>query len=94
MENLMTLQPYLNQLRPRKESYVEHVDRIQNLLIETSMMSPNELIKYGGLRAKILQKAIEDGTPLETDSGTFPLTWIDDSDKESFNSTIGTADIS
>ena len=33
MENLMTLQPYLNQLRPRKESYVEHVDRIQNLLI-------------------------------------------------------------
>jgi hypothetical protein len=94
MENLMTLQPYLNQLRPRKESYVEHVDRIQNLLIETSMMSSNELIKYGGLRAKILQKAIEDGTPLETDSGTFPLTWIDDSDKESFNSTIGTADIS
>ena len=87
------LQQYVRQLRPRNESYVNYVDKIQNHLIEDSMMTPNELIKYGGQRAKILQKAIEDGTPLETDNGTFPLTWIDNSDKQSFNSAIGTDNI-
>ena len=32
MERLMSLQGYVHQLRPRKESYVNHVDKIQNLL--------------------------------------------------------------
>jgi len=32
----MGLQPYVKQLRPRNESYVPHVDRVQNLLTEAS----------------------------------------------------------
>ena len=30
----MSLQKYVKQLRPRNESYVPHVDKIQNLLTE------------------------------------------------------------
>ena len=30
----MGLQPYVKQLRPRNESYVPHVDKVQNLLVE------------------------------------------------------------
>ena len=30
----MGLQPYVKQLRPRNESYVPHVDKIQNILSE------------------------------------------------------------
>ena len=52
-------------------------------------VSEGEFAKYGGKRARVLVKAIDDGTPLETDSGTFPLTWIDDSDKSKFISAIG-----
>ena len=33
----MSLQRYVKQLRPRNESYVPHVDRIQNLLTEAKM---------------------------------------------------------
>ena len=33
----MSLQRYVSQLRPRNESYVPHVDRIQNLLSEAKM---------------------------------------------------------
>ena len=82
------LQKYVKQVRPRNESYIPHIEKIQNFLIEGEM-NPKELAKYGGKRARVLQKAIEDGTPLETDTGEFPLTWIDDSDKQKFVSAIG-----
>jgi len=35
MENLMALQKYIRQLRPIQENYVDHVDRVQSLLIES-----------------------------------------------------------
>ena len=35
MERFMPLQQYVQQLRPRTESYTPHVDRIQNILTET-----------------------------------------------------------
>ncbi len=35
MERFMPLQKYVQQLRPRTESYTPHVDRIQNILTET-----------------------------------------------------------
>ena len=34
MEMLMSLQRYVSQLRPRNESYVPHVDRIQKIVSE------------------------------------------------------------
>ena len=49
----------------------------------------NDAMKSKEQTQKTLQKAIEDGTPLETDKGTFPLTWIDDSDKKKFVAAIG-----
>ena len=82
------LQKYVRQVKPRNESYIPHIEKIHNFLIEGEM-NPKELAKYGGKRARVLQKAIEDGTPLETDEGEFPLTWIDDSDKQKFVSAIG-----
>ena len=30
----MGLQPYVKQLRPRNESYVPHIDKVQNFLTE------------------------------------------------------------
>ena len=36
MEMLMPLQRYVHQLRPRKESYVNHIDKIQILFNESS----------------------------------------------------------
>ena len=87
MEMAMPLQQYVRQVNPRNESYTPPVEKIQSLY--EKMMHPDELAKYGGRKAKTLQKAIEDGTPLETDKGTFPLTWIDDSDKKKFVAAIG-----
>ena len=34
MENAVSLTKYLHQVKPREESYVNHVDRIQGLLFE------------------------------------------------------------
>ena len=31
MENLMSLNPYVRQLRPRNESYIPPIDKVQNL---------------------------------------------------------------
>ena len=76
------------QLNPRNKTYVSHIDKIQSILQE-KVMDSGEFAKYGGKRARVLVKAIDDGTPLESDSGTFPLTWIDDSDKSKFISAIG-----
>ena len=85
----MSLIGYVRQVRPIQESHVNHLDKVCNSFLYEKMMHPDELVKYGGRKAKALQKAIEDGTPLETNKGTFTLTWIDDSDKDKFASAIG-----
>ena len=87
MEPLMGITNYVRQVKPRQNKSVNHLEKIQSLY--EKMMHPDELVKYGGRKAKTLQKAIEDGTPLETNKGTFPLTWINDSDKKKFASAIG-----
>ena len=71
------LRKYVRQLNPIQENYVLPVNKVQSLLNEAEM-SPNEFAKYGGKRASVLLKAIDDETPIETVSGTFPLTWIDE----------------
>ena len=43
----MSLQRYVKQLRPRNESYVPHVDRIQRYVVESSL-SKGELEKPAG----------------------------------------------
>ena len=43
MENLMSLQPYIRQLRPRNESYVAPVERIQQYLTEGSTEAAKEM---------------------------------------------------
>ena len=85
----MGLRKYVRQVRPIQENYVSPLNKIQKHILYEAEMSPTEFAKYGGKRARVLVKAIDDGTPLETDSGTFPLTWIDDSDKSKFISAIG-----
>jgi hypothetical protein len=40
MEKLMSLQQYVRQIKPRDESYVNHVDRIQSLLYEAYSFFP------------------------------------------------------
>jgi hypothetical protein len=40
MERLMSLQGYVHQLRPRRESYVNHVDNIKNFLHEAYSFFP------------------------------------------------------
>jgi len=85
----MSLRKYVRQVRPVQESYIPALNKIQNILYEANYMKGPEFAKSGGIRARTLIKAIDDGTPLETDSGTFPLTWIDDSDKSKFISAIG-----
>ena len=82
------LRKYVRQLNPIQENYVLPVNKVQSLLNEAEM-SPSEFAKYSGKRATVLLKAIDDGTPIETVSGTFPLTWIDDSDKSKLKTAIG-----
>ncbi len=61
MESLMSyLQQYVRQVKPRNESYIPPVDKVQNFLYEEGEMNPKELAKYGGKRARVLQKAIEE----------------------------------
>ena len=85
----MGITDYGKQLRPREQRSIDYLEKVRNAFLYEKMMHPDELVKYGGRKAKALQKAIEDGTPLETDKGTFTLTWINDSDKKKFVSAIG-----
>ena len=85
----MGITDYGKQLRPREQRSIDYLEKVRNAFLYEKMMHPDELVKYGGRKAKALQKAIEDGTPLETDKGTFTLTWIDNSDKDKFASAIG-----
>ena len=89
MERLMSITDFGRQLRPREHKSVNHLEKIQELFLYEKAMDPNEFAKYGGKRANILLKAIDDNTPIETDSGTFPLTWIDNSDRDKLKTAIG-----
>ena len=84
----MSLNRFVRQLNPIQEKNTNYVDRVQNLY-EVNYLNAPELAKYGGIRARTLDKAIQDGTPLETTKGTFPLTWISDSDRKKFATAIG-----
>ena len=84
----MPVQKYVRQLKSIQEIYETPTDKIQNFLSEGEM-SPNEFAKYGGKRASVLLKAIDDKTPIETVSGTFPLIWINDSDRSKLKTAIG-----
>ena len=85
----MSITDFGRQLRPREYKSVNHLEKIQELFLYEKAMDPNEFAKYGGKRANILLKAIDDNTPIETDSGTFPLTWIDNSDRDKLKTAIG-----
>ena len=84
MENLMSLQPYIRQLRPRNESYIPHVERVQNLFeakgLDLSIVQ-NTIPGSQTLRGQVLIDAIKNGTSLETTKGSVVLNWISDSDR-------------
>ena len=73
MENLMSLQPYIRQLRPRNESYIPHVERVQNLFeakgLDLSIVQ-NTIPGSQTLRGQVLIDAIKNGTSLETTKGS------------------------
>jgi len=79
----MPLQKYVKQLRPRDETYVPHVDRIQSLfegMLDLDVVN-NTLRGSSTLRGEVLVQAVKDGTPIETNKGTVKLSWIDDVDR-------------
>ena len=61
----MSLIGYVRQVRPIQESHVNHLDKVCNSFLYEKMMHPDELVKYGGRKAKALQKAIEKIETLE-----------------------------
>ena len=82
----MPLQRYVKQLRPRNESYVNHVDRLQSLLSEAAKginigVLEKELPGSTELRSTVLFDAIKNQTPLETTKGSVTLNWISDADR-------------
>ena len=83
------MRKYVRQLKSVQENYITPIEKIHSLFLHEGEMSPNEFAKYGGKRASVLLKAIDDGTPIETVSGTFPLTWISNSDKSKLKTAIG-----
>ena len=42
----MSLQQYVRQIKPRDESYVNHVDRIQDLLLNEASFGPVQFSKW------------------------------------------------
>ena len=66
----LNLQQYIKQLRPRDESYVNHVDKIQSLLSEVKGLDiailQNTLPGQDVLRGQVLVDAIKNQTSLET----------------------------
>jgi len=74
MEKLMSLQQYVRQIKPRDESYVNHVDRIQSILVEASGG-----IKYDDLwKRDNLQRFIDKATSGELiDSSNNKISSID-----------------
>ena len=81
MERFMPLQKYVQQLRPRTESYTPHVDKVQSFLHEVMLdlsVVKNTVRGSSTLRGEVLVQAIKDGTPIETNKGDVKLSWMDD----------------
>ena len=80
----MSLQRYVKQLRPRNESYIPHITRIQSLLTEATM-SVGQLEKRDNI--KVLQDLIDNQKPVETeDHGSTTITWVDNKYKIAYES--------
>jgi hypothetical protein len=77
----MSLQGYLRQVKPRlTESYVPHVDRIQNLF--EANLSKKDVAKRDN--KNVLQDIINNQKPLETEKGEVFISWIDNANKIAF----------
>ena len=75
------LQQYVRQVRPRTESYIPPVDRIQSFLHEGMLdlsVVKNTVRGSSTLRGEVLVQAVKDGTPIETNKGAVKLSWMDD----------------
>ena len=44
MENLMTLQRYIRQLRPIQENKTDYVEQVQNLFLNEELQFPKQFI--------------------------------------------------
>jgi len=80
------LQQYVRQVRPRTESYIPPVDKIQTFLTEVAKginigVLQKELPSSNELRSTVLFDAIKNQTPLETTKGSVTLNWISDADR-------------
>ena len=82
----MSLQQYVRQVRPRNESYISPVDKVQNFLYEAKGginigVLQKTLPKTDILRSTVLFDAIKNQTSLETTKGSVILNWISDTDR-------------
>jgi len=82
----MSLQKYVRQVKPRNESYIPPVDKVQNFLTEAKKGINIEVLqktlpRSDILRAQVLLDAIKNQTPLETTKGKVVLNWISDTDR-------------
>jgi len=80
------LQQYVRQVKPRNESYIPPVDKIQNFLSEAKGginidVLQKELPRSDVLRSQVLFDAIKNQTSLETTKGSVTLNWIFDADR-------------
>ena len=84
----MPLQQYVRQVKPRNESYISPVKKIQDLFEST--LSKADISKRDN--KNILQDIINNQKPLETEKGEVSISWIDNSNKVAFeNDDLDTA---
>ena len=76
----MSLQQYVRQVKPRNESYIPPVDKIQGLFEAT--LSKADVAKRDN--KNVLQDIINNQTPLENEKGEVSISWIDNANKIAF----------
>ena len=77
------LQQYVRQVKPRNESYIPPVDKIQNFLAEATM-SIAQLEKRDNIN--VLNDLINNQKPIETEIGTTTIAWVDNKYKVAYES--------
>ena len=81
----LQLQKYVKQIRPRNESYVPPVDKVQSLFEAVKGINikvlQKELPGSNELRSTVLFDAIKNQNKLETTKGSVTLNWISDTDR-------------
>ena len=85
----MAITKYVQQVRRRQTQYkVDHAERLTDIILEAKGLDIPEISKVRGgvLRATLISKAIEDKTPVDTSKGKRTLTWINDSNKQAYES--------